>query len=111
MKMAPSDIPVLIGAFVDQEVAPKASGLQKFMAYAGVFAAQNRVNAILQDPKIKTLLTSSGAVDEAGMLDVDYLHNMAKFAMDKAGTVTIAGLVLDSGDVDSLYRLAQGFSK
>lgn len=111
MKMSPGDVPALIGAYVDQEVAPKASGLQKFGAYAGVFVVQNRAAHLLQDPKIKTMLASSGALDEAGLLDVDYLHNMAKFAMSKAGTVTVAGLILDTGDVEALYKLAQNFAR
>lgn len=112
MKMSPGDVPALLGAYVDQEVAPKASGLQKFGAYAGVFVVQNRAAHLLQDPKIKKLLASSGALDEAGLLDVDYLHNMAKFAMNKAGgTVTVAGLILDGNDVESLYKLAQSFAR
>lgn len=111
MKMSPTDIPALIGAFVDQEVAPKASGLQKFMAYAGVFVAQARTGQMLQDPKVREMLAQSGAMDESGMLDVEYLHNMAKFAMEKTGTVMIGGLVLDAGDVEKVYALSKTFAR
>lgn len=111
MKMSPTDIPALVGAFVDQEIAPKASGLQKFMAYAGVFAVQAKAGQIMQHPGFRGMLEQSGALDDAGMIDVDYLHNMAKFAMEKAGTVNVAGLVLNTDDVETLYALAKSFAR
>ncbi|MGN1038054.1 MAG: hypothetical protein ACI4P0_01500 [Mailhella sp.] len=53
----------------------------------------------------------AGVLDDAGMIDIDLAHNMATFAMDKAGTVNIAGYLADSSDIEQIYNIAKSYGR
>ena len=109
MKVNHTDLPAILGQYVDSEIAPKATGGQKFLAYAALFAAQARMANIIQT--YTPVLKAAGIMGDDGMIDADAAYDMAKFAMDKAGKVNVMGYIMDSSDVDALYDIAQSYGK
>lgn len=111
-KISVQDVPVLAGAYVDQELGPKAQGgLQKAMLYGGLFVIQHRAAQMLSDPDLQAKLRLMGVMDEAGMIDVEYAYQMAKFSMEKAGNLTALGVTFDVSDVEKLASIARGMAK
>ena len=109
MKIATSDIPAIIGQYVDSEVAPIASGMQKFGAYSLVFVIQNKIKDIIDQygPTMKMI----GIMDDEQMLDMDAAREMASFAMQKAHKVNVLGFIMDEHDIDSLYTISQRYGR
>lgn len=109
MKISPADIPAIYAGYVDSELAPKAaSSLQRFMAYGSVFVAQRKTEAFFAEPGRRQQLTAMGVMGDDGLIDLDYLREMATFAMQQSGgKVTAWGLILDQSDIDKLYQLGK----
>ena len=109
MKISTSDIPAIIGQYVDSEVAPIASGMQKFGAYSLVFVIQNKIKDIIDQygPTMKMI----GIMDDEQMLDMDAAREMASFAMQKAHKVNVLGFIMDKHDIDSLYTISQRYGR
>ena len=105
MKLDPQNIPLVMAEYVDAQVAPKANGVQKFGVYSMLYAVNNKMPEILQ--RYAPIMKMTGIMDDAGVIDVEYLHNMAADAMSHAGAVNLMGFVMDSTDVESLYAIAQ----
>ncbi|WP_288229723.1 hypothetical protein [uncultured Desulfovibrio sp.] len=113
MKIAPADIATIYAGFVENELAPKAaSGLQRFAAYGSVFVAQRKATDFFGDPDRVAQLKTIGVMDNDGMIDLDYVREMASFAMQKSGgKVTAMGLILDQSDIDKLYQLGKAVAQ
>lgn len=109
MKIATSDIPAIIGQYVDSEVAPIASGMQKFGAYSLVFVIQNKIKDIIDQygPTMKMI----GVMDDNNMIDMDKAHEIASFAMSKANKVNILGFLMDDHDVDAIYTISNRYGR
>ena len=105
MKIATQDIPAIMAQFIDSQVAPQASGLQKFGSYAMLFVVQNKMPEIIT--RYTPIMQMTGIMSEDGMIDLEYLHNMASEAMNHAGKVNLLGYLMDASDVESLYAIAQ----
>lgn len=113
MKITPADIATIYAGFVENELAPKAvSGLQRFMAYGSVFVAQHKAADFFANPDLVEQLKRIGVMDNNGMIDLDYVKEMASYAMQKSGgKVTVMGLILDQGDIDKLYQLGKAVAQ
>lgn len=112
MKITPDQIAVLYGNFVDQEIAPKATtAVQRFFAYGSVYMVQKKVHDYLSAPERVESLKQSGIMTDDGQIDLDYLREMATFAMQKSGgKVQAMGLILDQGDIDKAYVMGQALA-
>lgn len=109
MKISTADIPAVIGQYVDSEVAPIASGVQKFGAYSLVFVIQSKIKDIIDqyEPTMKMI----GVMDDNQMLDMDAAREIASFAMQKAKKVNVLGFVMDEHDVDAMYQIATRYGR
>lgn len=105
MKLDPQNIPLVMAEYVDSQVAPKANGMQRFGVYSMLYAVNTKMPEILQ--RYAPIMKMTGIMDDAGVIDVEYLHNMASDAMSHAGSVNLMGFVMDGTDVESLYAIAQ----
>ena len=111
-KISIQDVPVLAGSFVDNELGPKAQGgLQKAMLYGGLFVIQNKAAQMLSDPSFQAKMKMMGIMDEAGFLDVEYIYQMAKFSMEKSGSITVLGITFDVQDIEKITAIARGMAK
>ena len=109
MKINHTDIPAIFSQFLDAAIAPQATGMQKFGAYAAAFIVQSRMPQIMA--QYGPVMKMAGVLGDDGMIDVEVAYNMAKFAMDKAGTVNIAGYLADSSDIEQIYNIAKSYGR
>lgn len=113
MKIHPQDIGQIYAAYVDNEIAPKAtSPLQKFWAYGSTFVVNKRAQEYLADPDRIEQLTAMGIMTPDGFIDLDFLREMSNHAIDKSGgQIQAMGLILDKSDVEKVYNLGRSFAR
>ena len=109
MKINHADIPAIFAQFLDVAVAPKASGWQRFGAYAAAFVMQARLPQIME--QYGPIMQMAGVLDEQGMIDIDLAHNLATYAMEKSGKVNVAGYLVDSSDIEQIYQIAKSYAR
>lgn len=101
MFVSANQIQIGITNFIEQEVAAKAVGFQKFATYFilpkinGIVA--NYINNLKGNEFLKDLFSESGNVD------IDALYNMCKKAIQKSGSFEIFGVILGETDIDKIY--------
>lgn len=87
--------------YIEQEVASKAVGFQKFATYFVLpkvnkviehYMVQLRDNPIMKD-----------MFNENGDVDIDELYNMSKQAVRKSGQFAVYGVLLNESDIDKIY--------
>lgn len=99
---------VLVGItnFVENEIAKKAVGANKFMIYFAMPIISKKVvgyiDAYSNDPLTKDMF------DENGNVDIDTVYHMAKTAVQKSGQFTLYGIIFNSNDIDRLYAYIRG---
>lgn len=113
LKIHPKDIGQIYAAYVDAEIAPKAtSPLQKFWAYGSTFVVQRKAQEYLSDPERVKQLTAMGIMCPDGHIDMDYLRDMTRHAMQKSGgKIEAMGLILDQTDIDKIYTIGRTYAK
>lgn len=109
MRINQTDIPAIFAQYLDASIAPKASGWQKFGAYAAAFVVQARLSQIME--QYGPVMKMAGVLDEQGMVDIDLAHNLAAYAMEKSGKVNVAGYLVDSSDVEQIYQIARAYAR
>ena len=96
-----NQIQIGIVNFIEQEVATKAVGFQKFAIYFVLPKVKdivaNYVNNLRTSDFLKDLFNESGNVD------LDTLYNMCKSAIQKSGSFEIFGIILNETDIDKIY--------
>jgi hypothetical protein len=88
--------------FMENEIAKKAVGAQKFGVYFAMPIVgkkiANYVNGFAQNEFTKEFF------DENGNVDLDTIYNMAKDAVRKSGQFVLYGIVFNETDIDKLYN-------
>ena len=87
--------------FIEQEIASKAVGFQKFATYFVL----PKVNKVIEqymiqlkdNPIVKDMFNENGDVN------IDELYNMAKQAVRKSGQFAVYGVLLAESDIDKIY--------
>lgn len=107
--LSPRDVPAIVTAFVEREVAGKGTGLQKAMAFGAAFIMQRRAPEIIaaNEGRLKAL----GLMTDDGMLDLDMIHELLAFSLQKAGKVEVAGVILSEEDAHTMYDLASQLAR
>lgn len=107
--LSPRDVPAIVTAFIEREVAPHGTGLQKAMAFGAAFLLQRRAPELIaaNEARLKAL----GLMTDDGMLDLDMIHEMLAFSLQKAGKVEVAGVILGEDDVHKMYDLASQLAR
>lgn len=105
LKITAQNLGAAFGAFIEQELVPKASGLQKVMLYMALPVINAQTPQMVQQyaSAIKLL---DGMTDD-GMIDLEKMYPALKDAVHKAGKVPVMGIIFDEADVDKLYAIAQ----
>ncbi len=94
-------IQIGITNFIEQEIANKAVGFQKFATYFVLPKINKMVEHYMQQLKGNPIIRDS--FNENGDVNVDELYNMAKNAIRKSGQFSLYGVLLDESDIDKLY--------
>lgn len=87
--------------YIEQEIASKAVGFQKFATYFVL----PKVNKVIEQYMIqlKDNPIVKDMFNENGDINIDELYNMAKQAVRKSGQFAVYGVLLDEGDIDKIY--------
>jgi hypothetical protein len=87
--------------FIEQEIASKAVGFQKFATYFVL----PKVNKIIEHymVQLKDNPILSDMFNENGDVNVDELYNMSKQAVRKSGQFAVYGVLLNESDIDKIY--------
>lgn len=109
MRIAHTDIPAIFASYLDVSIAPKATGWQKFGAYAAAFVVQARLPQIME--QYGAIMKMAGVLDDQGMIDIDLAHNLAAYAMERSGKVDVAGYLVDSSDIEQMYQIAKSYAR
>ena len=87
--------------FIENEIAKKAVGANKFAVYFVIPLISNKiaqyVNVFSENDFTKDLF------DENRNVDLDAVYNQAKEAIKKSGQIVVYGIVFNETDVDKLY--------
>lgn len=94
-------------AYLENEVARKASGLTKFGAYFVMGTLQNKFPSILSNFLQNPLISAMELVDGDGHIKIDEVYHAARSAMEKAGSISMYGVIFNQSDVDKLYHMMQ----
>lgn len=90
-----------ISNYIENEIAKKAVGVNKFVAYFVIPNINKSVigfmNKAMQNEFTKEFF------DENGNIDLDELYNNAKEAIKKSGQIEAMGIIFNETDVDKLY--------
>lgn len=96
-----------IMAYAEREIAAKSTGFGKFASYFLISSLYNHpektVGTLLNNPLIKM----TDIVTEEGHIKADELYSAARSAMEKAESVTLAGITFGVPDVDHIYTILQ----
>lgn len=93
-----------ISLYIENEIAAKATGVTKFLAYFVLGSMQNTLDEYLKKITENPLFTLSDMYDnETKQIDVEKLYTYAKNAMQKTGSLTMYGIIFKPEDIDILF--------
>lgn len=105
LKVTGQNLGLAIGQYLERELVPKATGLQKVMLYMTMTVISAQSQALVE--KYTPILSVLGALSDDGMIDLDVLYPQLKDAVHKAGKIPVLGIIFDESDVDKLYASAK----
>jgi hypothetical protein len=92
--------------FIENEIAKKATGVNKFIIYFAMPIITKKINQYLE--KFSSDPIMADMFDEHGKVDLDKVYNMAKGAVNKSGQFVYYGIVFNEDDIDKLYTSIKG---
>jgi hypothetical protein len=87
--------------YIEQEIASKAVGFQKFATYFVMPKVNKIIEHYMQQLKGNPIMSDS--FNENGDVNVDELYNMSKQAVRKSGQFAVYGVLLNESDIDKIY--------
>lgn len=88
--------------FIENEIASKAVGVQKFMTYFAIPIISSKIESYANSFKGNTFVKDF--FDECGNINLDDLYNVSKQSIRKSGQFSIYGVILGESDIDSIYN-------
>jgi len=110
MFISPSKVPLIVSQYIETEVIPKGTIAQKAMSYAIIFAFNEKWNSFMKNEKIVSSAKLAGAMNEDGLIDIDYLHKMSNFVISKVNNLPLFGYVLDETDIEKIFNISKGMA-
>ncbi len=87
--------------YIEQEVASKAVGVQKFITYFALPKVNKVIAHYMVQLKDNPIL--SDMFNENGDVNIDELYSMSKQAVRKSGQFAVYGVLLNESDIDKIY--------
>ena len=100
-------------AFIDNEIAPKLSGVTRIIVAGSGGVLVSRLPVILSSPSVGGIAGTLALMDQNGEIDLDVLYTEFKRAIQQTGAVTVdipipfaAPLTMSfrDADLDKLYQ-------
>ena len=100
-----SDIEIVIGIYIKEEVLPHIpTTLGKFAIATGSAMFLGRGEALIS--KHMPMLKTMGVVGDDGDIDIDMLYDASKEGLEATGgKVDIRGMIFNQSDLDKLYSM------
>lgn len=92
--------------FVENEIARKAVGFNKFIAYFAMPIINKKTSSYIESFSTNPL--TKDLFDENKNVDIDAVYNMAKDAVRKSGQFVYYGIMFNENDIDKLYTYIRG---
>ena len=92
--------------FIENEIAKKAVGVNKFAVYFAMPIINKKITQYIESFSSNPL--TKEMFDENKNVDIDTVYNMAKSAIQKSGQFVYYGIVFNETDVDKLYNYIKG---
>jgi hypothetical protein len=92
--------------FIENEIAKKAVGFNKFATYFALPIINKKITKYLNDFSTNPL--TKEMFDENKNLDLNAVYNMAKSAVQKSGQFVFYGIMFNENDIDKLYTYIKG---
>ena len=99
-------IQIGVNNFIENEIAKKAVGFNKFAVYFAMPIVDKKITQYI-DNFSKNEMTKE-MFDENKNLDLNAVYNMAKSAVKKRGQFSFLGIIFNESDIDKLYTYIKG---
>lgn len=96
-----NQVQVGITNFIEEEIAKKAVGSNKFMVYFAMPIINKKIEQYVL--KFSENDLTKEMFDEQKNVDIDKIYNMAKDAIRKSGQFVMYGIMFNETDIDKLY--------
>ena len=101
-------IQIGVNNFIENEIAKKAVGFNKFATYFAMPIINKKITQYIQNFSTNEL--TKDMFDENKNLDLNAVYNMAKNAAQKSGQFVFYGIMFNENDIDKLYNYVKGDS-
>lgn len=92
--------------FVEQEIAKKAVGFNKFVTYFAMPIINKKLTQYINEFSQNEI--AKDFFDSNNNIDIDTVYNMAKSAVQKSGSFVMYGIMFNENDIDKLYTYIKG---
>lgn len=99
-------IQIGLANFVENEIAKKAVGFNKFAVYFALPIVNKKITQYIDNFSANEL--TKDMFDENKNVDLDSVYNMAKSAVRKSGQFVLYGMIFNENDIDKLYTYIKG---
>lgn len=87
--------------FIENEIAKKATGANKFFVYFAMPVVAKKIPSYVEN--FSTNQFTADMFDENKNVDLDKVYSMAKEAIKKSGQFVLYGIIFNENDIDKLY--------
>lgn len=92
-----------VSTFVEEEIAKKSVGFNKFATYFMLPSLQTKTTKILNDLHKNELFSDYFVNDNE--IDLDKVYKTAKDSIQKSGQFELFGILFNESDIDKLYSI------
>lgn len=108
MRLPLSTISDVIARYLDEELLPKGTPLQKLTTtFVGVGFARQAQSLVQSRADTLRLI---GILDDEGLV-IEEARDLALEAFEKSGPVEIGGVIFSKDDIPVIYNIAKKFAK
>lgn len=102
-----------LAAFIDAEIAPKLSGIQRIVITAGGGVIASKLPVLLANPAVGGIAGTLQLITADGEIDIETLYTQIKKAVQQTGSVTMdipipfsapLSMTFRDADLDRLYQ-------
>lgn len=88
--------------YVEEEIANKAVGFNKFVIYFILPKISTKIVEMAQQYRANPIF--GDLFDVNGNVDLDSIYSMAKNAIARSGQFTLYGIIFNETDIDKIYE-------
>lgn len=102
-----------LAAFIDAEIAPKLSGIQRIIVATGGGVIASKLPVLLANPAVGGIAGTLQLIGQDGEVDIDTIYTQLKKAVQQTGSVTVdipipfsapLTMTFRDADLDRLYQ-------